>query len=96
MTTSNRRGQANLPTATAHEHRLLIYQATRRPVYRLETISTPWGAIRIKGKLGQPQADMMDAILYCAERSREIEDGRIKILVDPARVVAEPVPWTQV
>ena len=86
MTTSDRRGKVNLPTATAHEHRLRIYEATRRPRWRNERIVTPWGVIRIAGKLGQNHADLLDAILYCAERKAVKEDGRIKILVDPARV----------
>lgn len=86
MAISNRRGKANLPTATAHEYRLRIFQATRRPVFREENIETSWGMIKVRGKLGQPHADMLDAILYCAEDSVRIEDGRLKILVDPANV----------
>jgi hypothetical protein len=51
-----------------------------------EQVRTSWGLIRVAGKLGQAHADVLDAMLYCSERRAELEDGRIKILVDPARV----------
>ena len=86
MTISDRRGQAKMPTATAKEHRLGIYQPTRRPSWLDRQVATSWGVVRVVGKLGQAHADVMDALLYCAERRRDLEDGRIKILVDPARV----------
>ena len=86
MTTSELRKRADLPTATAHEHRLRIYQATRRPARIERKITTAWGTIRVKGKIGQAHADLMDAILYCAKKKAETSDGRIKILVDPAEV----------
>lgn len=78
---------ADTPTATAHEHRLRIFQATRRPkLSTSKTIRTAHGQIKITGKLGQAHADILDAICFCAEKRGETEDGRIKLLVDPAKV----------
>ncbi|WP_131111332.1 hypothetical protein [Sulfuricystis thermophila] len=76
-----------LPTATAREHRLRLFQPTRRPrPLRDVEIATPWGRLIITGRLGQSHADVMDAICYHAERRVDMNDGRIKLLVDPARV----------
>ena len=76
-----------VPTATAREHRLRIFQATRRPhAIRDAEIKTGWGHIIVTGRLGQSHADMLDAILYCAEKVARTPDGRIKLLVDPAKV----------
>lgn len=86
--------RADLPTATAHEHRMQIFDATRRP----GASSRPkeiliWSAdgeiishILRTGRLGQGHADVLDAIFFCAEKKGTLEDGRIKLLVDPARV----------
>jgi len=76
-----------LPTSTTHAIRLCLFQATRRPqVLKRETILTPWGKIKISGKLGQQHADVLEAICYEREKKGSTEDGRIKLLVDPARV----------
>ena len=76
-----------LPTATAREHRLRLFQPTRRPrSLRDHEIVTPWGRIILTGRLGQGHADLLDAICYHAERRVDLEDGRIKLLVDPAKV----------
>ncbi len=84
MTTSEK---AKMPTATAREHRLRLFQATRRPKpLRDVEIKTPWGRIILTGRLGQGHADMLDAICFHAERRAELKDGRIKLLVDPAKV----------
>ena len=40
------------PTATALEHRLRLFQATRRPKYIDQLIVTPWGKIMVQGRLG--------------------------------------------
>ena len=75
------------PTTTAHAVRLCLFQATRRPrQLRGEAVKTPWGAVRITGRLGQQHADVLEAICYEREKKGELEDGRIKLLVDPARV----------
>jgi len=79
--------KAKMPTATAREHRLRLFQATRRPkAMRDVEVRTPWGRIIATGRLGQGHADVLDAICYHAERRAELDDGRIKLLVDPARV----------
>lgn len=76
-----------LPTTTAHTARLGLFQATRRPKeLKRAIVETPWGKIRISGRLGQQHADVFEAICYEREKRGELEDGRIKLLVDPARV----------
>lgn len=79
-------GAAGLPTATVHESRLRLFQATRRPKM-IETFQeTSWGRVRIRGKLGQQHADLLESIRHCAEAQMIDQIGRIKLLVDPARV----------
>ncbi len=73
------------PTATANQYRMQIFQATRRPVNGESLIVTSWGKIRVKGKLGQAHADLLDALRYCAEIKAKSDSGRIKLLVDPAQ-----------
>jgi hypothetical protein len=76
-----------LPTSTIHAVRLCLYQATRRPrQLRGEIARTPWGIIKVTGRLGQQHADVMESICYVREKKATLEDGRIKLLVDPARV----------
>ncbi len=83
-------GSIAFPTATGREHKLRIFQPTRRPKLIDSTIETKWGKIRVKGKLGQQHADVFEAICYEREGRTpydyEYEDGRIKLLVDPANV----------
>lgn len=74
------------PTATAQQYRLRIFQPTRRPKMLEEVIETAWGKIRVKGKIGQGHADVMDAIMFSSIKAAAIEDGRIKLLVDPFKV----------
>ncbi len=76
----------HFPTTTAHAIRLCLFQATRRPAMREHVIETPWGKVRVRGKLGQQHADVLEAICYEREKKADLEDGRIKLLVDPARV----------
>lgn len=75
-----------IPTATANQHRMQVFQPTRRPGPVNEIITTSWGKIRVKGKLGQSHADVLDAICYCAEAKGDLDGDRIKLLVDPAQV----------
>jgi hypothetical protein len=49
-------------------------------------IETPWGRIKLWGRLGQQHADVLDAICFEREKRADLEDGRIKLLVDPSRV----------
>lgn len=75
-----------VPTSTVHQARLQIFQPTRRPEMCERFIETTWGEVRVKGKLGQTHADVIEAIMFSGEMPAEIEDGRIKLLVDPAKV----------
>jgi len=71
-----------VPTSTVHQSRLQIFQATRRPVPIEQTLETAWGKVRIKGRLGQQHADLLEAIMHTGERPKGLMDGRIKLLVD--------------
>lgn len=75
-----------LPTASAREHRLQIFQPTRRPVFSRRTVETAWGRVSVAGRLGQVHADVLDAICHFAEARGELADGRVKVLVDPFAV----------
>lgn len=75
------------PTSTAIQARVMLYQPSQRPRYRDgDWIETSFGRCKVSGRLGQRHADLMEAILYCAERWRDIDDGGVEVLVDPARV----------
>ena len=75
------------PTTTAHAIRLCLFQPTRRPVMlKGERVDTPWGEVKIWGRIGQQHADVLEAICFEREKRGDLEDGRIKLLVDPARV----------
>lgn len=77
----------DLPSSTVNQSRLRIFQATRRPKFlRDEMFVTSWGSVRVSGKLGQGHADVLEALLYCAERKHFLADGRIKVLVDPFQI----------
>jgi len=66
---------------------LRLFQPTQRPRATAgEWIQTSWGRCRVLGRLGQRHADLLEAMLFVAERSRETDDGAIELLVDPARV----------
>lgn len=80
MTTGNQL----LPTTTAHQARLQIFQPSRRPqqVVKKE-ISTPWGSAIVEGKLGQQHADVLEAIASSAEKTRTLDGGLLQVLVDP-------------
>lgn len=95
---NNRRDdkKETLPVATAHQSRLRLFQATRRPKNIEEIIETAWGKIRIKGRLGQQHADIVEAILSAHEKHAKLEDGRIKILIDPYQImkVSRQTSWS--
>ncbi len=74
-----------VPTTTLSQHRIRLYQPTRRPVEIRQESETQFGRVVVEGKIGQTHADMMEAIMFCSEKWGEV-DGRIKLLVDPARV----------
>lgn len=79
-------GNEVMPTATATPARVRMFQPSQRPQERRETITTAWGTIKIEGRIGQRHADLLDATLYTALKSRKISDGGIELLVDPAAV----------
>ena len=83
MTTGNK----HLPTTTVTPARVRLFQPTQRPASRAgEWIETSWGKCKVDGRLGQRHADLLEAILYCAERARPEDAGTLKLLIDPARV----------
>lgn len=76
-----------LPSTTVSQSRLKIFQATRRPKFiKDQMVVTSWGTLHVTGKLGQGHADVLEALIYCAEQNSAMEDGRFKILVDPYQV----------
>jgi len=83
MTTGSNR---DVKTAPAAHARLRIFQSTRRPVPLEDVFKTKWGTVRIKARLGQQHADVLEAICYSHERKKVQEDGSIKLLVDPGKV----------
>lgn len=76
-----------IATSTTLQARAAIFQASQRPIFRKgEWIATSYGKARVTGRLGQRHADIVESIMYVAEKKRFIEDGGIEILVDPALV----------
>lgn len=83
MTTGNK----VTPTSTSAQARVMLYQASQRPsLMEADWMETSFGRCRIKGRLGQRHADVVEAILHCAERRRDVSDGGVELLVDPAKV----------
>jgi hypothetical protein len=77
----------HVPTSTAHQARLQLYQPTRRPQWMERVITTPWGTATVRGKIGQVHADIIEAICRHAEDHRTVAaTGHLQILVDPYRV----------
>lgn len=76
----------SLPITTAHQARLQMYQATKRPKTITETFNTQWGTVKVTGKIGQMHAGLMEAIFACAEKTRHFDSGRIQLLVDPRKI----------
>lgn len=80
-------GNAVAPTSTSAQARVMLYQPSQRPLLREgDWTHTSFGRCRVTGRLGQRHADLVEAVLYCAERRRDISDGGIELLVDPSRV----------
>jgi len=85
-TKKNERGNAVTPTSTAAQSRVALYQPSQRPTLRTgEWIETSYGRCRVTGRLGQRHADVIDAIMFCAEKQRAVAGGA-ELLIDPARV----------
>lgn len=80
-------GNIVAPTTTCMQARVMLYQASQRPRERQgDWITTPFGRCRVTGRLGQRHADLVESILRNAEKRREVQDGGIELLVDPAHV----------
>ena len=76
-------GNKVVPTSTSAQARVMIYQATQRPSMReANWMKTSFGRCSIQGRLGQRHADVVEAILYCAERRRDVSDGGVELLVE--------------
>lgn len=80
-------GNQVAPTSTALQARVMIYQPSQRPRERAgQWMDTGFGRCRVTGRLGQRHADIVESMLYVAERRREISDGGVELLVDPAKL----------
>ena len=80
-------GNEVAPTSTVLQARVALFQPSQRPrPLRDQVIKTKYGECTVKGRLGQRHADLLEAILFCAEKRREINDGGIELLVDPAQI----------
>ena len=64
-----------------------IFQPTCQPVPAETKIRTQWGNIRVKGRLGQCHAGVLNSIILCCTEKKEMKSGRICILVDPVEVM---------
>ena len=84
MTTT---GNRVTPTTTCTPARIRLFQPTQRPVHRKgDWLISSWGRCRVTGRIGQRHADLLESILFVAEKRRETADGAIELLVDPARI----------
>ncbi len=74
-------------TTTATPARVMMFQASQKPRYLDDVkFETPWGECTVKGRLGQRHADFVESLMYCAEDRADIDDGTIRLLVDPYKV----------
>ena len=79
-------GKQIVPTFTVTPYRIILFQATQRPVYKVAlTTETSWGRCKVTGRIGQRHADIVEAILFVAEKKRTV-CGELELLVDPAKV----------
>lgn len=87
---TGRRGNQVTPTSTALQARVILFQPSQRPVERQgDWLETSFGRCRVSGRLGQRHADVIESMMYVAEDRRDISDGGIELLVDPAKVRRE-------
>jgi len=78
---------ARMPTTTVHQGRMPIYAPVRRPrAEEIREYKTPWGDVRIKGRLGQAHADLIECLWSCGQGIQQTGDGRIAFTVDLYRV----------
>ena len=84
MTALSKHLTAYLPTTSAQVARLLIYQLTREPIETVgDWLTTDWGRARIKGRIGQRHADVMEIMQRTALQVHVKKDGCVNLLVDP-------------
>lgn len=87
MTTSGKQQMQILPTSTATQARVILWQSTQRPVYKVGMwTETAWGKCKVTGRIGQRHADITESMIFLAEKKRITKDGAIEFLVDPAKV----------
>lgn len=80
-------GNVVVPTSTVLQARVVIYQPSKKPLERKgQWIETSFGKCRVTGRLGQRHADIVEIMLFVAERKRDIDDGGVELLVDPAKL----------
>jgi hypothetical protein len=76
-----------VPTSTAIQPRIRLFQPSQRPkMMSGEWMETSFGRCKVEGRLGQRHADLLESVMVCAEKRRDIEDGGVVLLVDPARL----------
>ena len=71
-----------ISTATVHENRFAIFQATDRPKEKTVVINVNGGTIKIRGKLGQIHKDILEFIKHNHIKYGYTQDGRLAFLVD--------------
>lgn len=87
---TGKKGNRVAPTSTALQARVAMFQPSQRPIEREgDWLETSFGRCRVSGRLGQRHADVVESIMYVAEDRREVSDGGVELLVDPARVRRE-------
>jgi hypothetical protein len=79
---------AKLPSVTATQVRVQIFEPTRRPKSKrddVRIVETSWGKAKITGTLAQPHADVLEAILFHATDWKRVGDTVIAT-VDPHKI----------
>lgn len=80
-------GNKVVPTSTVLQARVVLFQPSQRPVNRRgDWVQTQYGRCRVNGRLGQRHADLLESMLFVAERRRDTDDGGVELLVDPAKL----------
>jgi len=78
----NQKKEIAISTATVHENRFAIFQATDRPQEKTFIINAYGGTIKVTGKLGQVHKDILEFIKYNCIKYGYTKDGRLAFLVD--------------
>jgi hypothetical protein len=74
-----------LPTTTALQARVMLFQPSKKPRKEARVFETKYGICKVVGRLGQQHADVLEAIMttYKAKRTSE---NKIEVLIDPYKV----------